>query len=164
MIATVMIPEERKSVLIGREGSVKERLERETRTRITVDAGVAIEGSNLDVMKARQVVRAIGRGFSPRRAFLLLDEDYQLTIISLEGETPNTVKRLFARVIGTGGKTRRKLEQDTGSLISVYGKTVAIIGRAAGLDAARSAVEQLLRGRSHGYVYKRLDRRKEKKL
>ncbi len=163
MIATVMIPDERKNVLIGKDGSIKKRLEEETSTKITVDIDVKIEGESLDVIKTQQIVRAIGRGFPPEKAFLLLDDDYQLTMISLTGETPNTVKRLMARVIGREGKTRRKIEEQTGTTISVHGKTVSVIGKSVGLDIARNAIEQLLRGRSHGYVYKRLDRTTRKK-
>ena len=36
MIETILIPDERKAVLIGRKGEVKEELESETRTRIRV--------------------------------------------------------------------------------------------------------------------------------
>lgn len=157
MIATVMIPEERKSVLIGKDGRVKKQLEEKTKTKVTVEFDVSIEGESLDVLKAQQIVKAIGRGFSPEKAFLLLDDEYQLNVISLSGETPNTIKRLFARVIGRQGKTRRKIEQCTEAYISVYGKTVSIIGKSSDLGVATRAIEQLLEGRSHGYVYKRLE-------
>jgi ribosomal RNA assembly protein len=157
MIATVMIPEERKSVLIGKDGIVKKFLEEKTKTKVTIELDVSIEGESLDVLKAQQIVKAIGRGFSPEKAFLLLDDEYQLNMISLSGETPNTIKRLFARVIGRQGKTRRKIEQCTGAYVSVYGKTVSIIGKSLELEAATKAIGQLLEGRSHGYVYRRLE-------
>lgn len=157
MIVTVMIPEERKSVLIGKEGSVKKLLEEKTKTKITIELDVSIEGESLNALKAQQIVKAIGRGFSPEKAFMLLDDEYQLNVISLSGESPNTIKRLFARVIGRQGKTRRKIEQCTGALVSVYGKTVSVIGKSSGLEAATRAIEQILEGRSHGYVYKRLE-------
>jgi len=157
MIATLMIPEERKSVLIGKNGEVKKLLEEKTKTKVTVELDVSIEGESLDVLKAKEIVKAIGRGFSPEKAFLLLDEEYQLNVISLSGETLNTIKRLFARVIGRQGKTRRKIEQCTGAFVSVYGKTVAVIGKSLEIEAATRAIEQILKGRSHGYVYRRLE-------
>lgn len=166
MISIVMIPDERKKILIGKNGYTRKRIEQKTKTTIEVGNDVKIEGESLDVMKTEQIVKAIGRGFTPRKALILLNDEYQLIIISLVGETPNTIKRLFARVIGRDGNARRRIERDTRTVVSVYGKTVAIIGKSNELDYARNAVEQILRGRSHGYVYKRLDcsKRKRQKL
>lgn len=163
MIVNVMIPDERKKILIGKDGSIKKNLEESTNTSITVRTDVAIEGESLDVIKAEQIVKAIGRGFSPEKALILLDDDYQFTMITLEGETVNTIKRLMGRVIGREGKTRRKIENSTGTLISVYGKTVSIIGKSNDLEAAKKAIEELLRGRSHGYVYKKIEYTRNKK-
>ncbi len=157
MIEEVNIPDERKGVLIGRDGSVRAELERQSRTRITITEGVVIEGNDpLMVMGAAEVVRAVGRGFSPDKAMLLLRDDYELRVVSLQGESEKAVKRLMARVIGRKGATRGILEHDTNCLISVYGKTVAIIGRSDGVPAAEEAVEDLLKGRSHSYVYAKL--------
>ncbi len=156
----VNIPDDRKGVLIGRDGSVKAELERQSRTRITITEGVVIEGDDpLMVMRTAEVVKAVGRGFSPERAMLLLGEDYELRIVSLQGESEKTIKRLMARVIGRRGATRRILEHDTNCLISVYGKTVAIIGKQDEVPAAEKAVEGILKGRSHGYVYAKLRKR-----
>jgi ribosomal RNA assembly protein len=163
MIEIVMIPDERKNVLIGKDGSVKKHIEKATNTKIIIEDGVVIEGESLDVIKAQQIVKAIGRGFSSTNALLLLDDEYQLIVISLIGETHNTIKRLFARVIGKDGRTRRKIEYSTGTLISVYGKTTSIIGKGKELQTAKNAVEQILQGRSHGYVYKRLGYAETKK-
>ena len=160
MIEEVNIPEERKGVLIGRDGSVKAELERQSRTRITITEGVVIEGDDpLMVMRAAEVVKAVGRGFSPERAMLLLGDDYEFRIVSLQGESDKTIKRLMARVIGRKGATRGILEHDTNCLISVYGKTVAILGKQDEVPAAEKAVENLLKGRSHGYVYAKLRKR-----
>jgi ribosomal RNA assembly protein len=156
MIEILRIPEKRKPVLIGKNGSVKKELEARTKTKITVGEDVQIYGDSLNVIKAKEIVKAIGRGFSPEKAFLLLDEDYQLYIISLERETGNTIKRVMARVIGKKGSARKRIEEQTGAWVSVYGKMVSIIGRAGELDSARHAVESLLSGRSHAYVYSRL--------
>ena len=66
-------------------------------------------------------------------------------------------------MIGKDGRTRRKIEHSTRTLISVYGKTVSIIGKGKELQTAKNAVEQILQGRSHGYVYKRLGYAEAKK-
>lgn len=164
MIKILLIPEERKSVLIGRNGKVRKAIEKKTNTKIAVavENDVTIEGEGLDVLNAEEIVKAIARGFSPQRAFILLDEEYQLNVITLNDEKYNTIKRLLARVIGRDGRTRRKIEQLTGSYVSVYGKTVSIIGKSEGMDTATRAIEQLLEGRSHGYVYRRMEKSREK--
>ncbi|UCD07889.1 MAG: RNA-processing protein [Candidatus Aenigmatarchaeota archaeon] len=158
VIKEIAIPEERKAVLIGKDGETKEEIESLTKTTITVSDGIMIKGEVENALKAKNIVEAIGRGFSPKHALRLIDEDCQLEIISLEGETDNTRKRLFGRVIGRKGATRKIIEQTTGCLLSVYGKTVSIIGTAREIDLARSAVEDLLEGRQHSYVYARLKR------
>ena len=159
MIQELNIPEERKAVVIGKNGNVKEDIEKRSHTSITVSDGIVIEGDDpLMVMKVSRVVRAIGRGFSPDKALLLLNEDYELKVINLRGETENTIKRLMARVIGRSGSTRKILEKRTNCLISVYGKTVSLIGKDEEIPIAERAVNDLLGGRSHGYVYSKLRR------
>jgi ribosomal RNA assembly protein len=159
----VKIPKERIPVLIGTEGSVKKQLEKRTSTKITVTDEIGIEGDTFDVMLAANVVKAIARGFSPENAFLLLDEEYELNVITLSGQGEKAVKRLMGRVIGRQGKTRKKIEESCGARISIYGKTVAIIAHTADLDTASRCVEMLLKGRTHGYAYHFLEGRKEKK-
>jgi len=69
----VRIPKERVAVLIGKKGKTKREIEERTGTRIEVDSEtgeVFITSTEktrdpLAVWKARDVVLAIGRGFSP---------------------------------------------------------------------------------------------------
>jgi len=49
----------------------------------------------------------------------------------------------------------------TGTEISVYGKTVAIIGLPEQVEIARKAVEMLIQGVPHETVYAFLDRKKK---
>jgi len=157
----VLIPHERVGVLIGKGGKVKEKLEKETSARITVDEQeVIIDCDDPGVLiKVAEVVKAIGRGFSPEDAFLLLKDDFELAVITLQGERHNTVKRLMARVIGKKGATRKIIEDETNCLLCVFGKTVAIIGTQPNLSRAEHAVEEIIRGRSHGYVYAKLKKK-----
>lgn len=159
MIDTVAIPEERKSVLIGKKGSIKNTIEKRTKTGIKINDIIEITGEALDVLKAKSIVKAIGRGFSPHRALLLLNEDYELIIINLGGETQNSLKRISSRLIGRKGFTRRKIEESTGAFVSVYGKTVGIIGTYQQASMARKAIEFIIEGRSHGFVYSRLEKK-----
>ena len=87
----VKIPKERIGVLIGPGGSVKKRIEAEAEVKLNIDSesgSVEILGrpNMSDPAKALQVqnlVLAIGRGFSPVRAFRLMEENQELEIIDL---------------------------------------------------------------------------------
>ena len=137
MILTVCIPEERKAVLIGRKGKIKKFIEKQTNTKIIINNNVEIKGSYAEkIYKAMEIVKAIGRGFSPETAFNLLDDENQLNIITLKSETKKTITRLMARVIGRNGSAKKKIEMFTDSHISVFGKTVAIISKWDKLDVA----------------------------
>ncbi|MBI4163931.1 MAG: RNA-processing protein [Candidatus Aenigmarchaeota archaeon] len=151
----VNIPEERRPILIGKDGETKKLIEKKTKTKIAIaDDEISVEGENQLV--TGEIIRAIGRGFSPQRALRLLDSDCILDVIQIKG-TQNKIKRLMSRVIGSDGRARRNIENMTGALISVYGKTVSIIGNYKEVEHARKGVEMLLKGHKHPYVYRHLE-------
>jgi ribosomal RNA assembly protein len=161
------IPEERIPVLIGERGSVKKDIEARTKTALSIeDTSVSIdsrdEGNGLNEMVAENIVLAIGRGFNPGIAFALTKEDYTLEIIHLReyGGTPNALERMKSRVIGEGGKARKTLEELTGTNISVYGKTISIIGSFDDVPVARDAVLRIIEGDRHSSVYRFLEKTK----
>lgn len=161
MIEIMRIPEERKGILIGKNGKVKDRIEDRTGTKLRVNDGIEIEGDDaIKVMIAKEIVTAIGRGFSPSNSLRLLDESFRLIVISLGNETKNTRERLFSRVIGTKGKAKRIIEKHTKTKICVYGKTVSIIGEWDCAERAKEAVEYLLEGKPHSFVYKMLEEKR----
>jgi len=49
----------------------------------------------------------------------------------------------------------------TGTYVSVYGKTVSIIGEIEHLQIAKEAVEMILKGSRHKTVYSFLERKKQ---
>jgi ribosomal RNA assembly protein len=154
MIESVVIPEERKAVLIGRDGRTRAAIEKKTGTRISVSDGIDIEGEPVKAYATARIVKAIGRGFTPKEAMLLLDEEYDFDIVSLRGETQKTIQRLMGRVIGRNGMTRKKIEEMTHTCICVYGKTVSIIGKPDCIATAREAVSALLSGAPHSVAYR----------
>ena len=165
MIEIVRIPEERKSVLIGKDGHVRQWIENSTGTAIKVSDAVEITGEDpLGVMKAKDIVTAIGRGFSPGAARRLLVEGCGIHVISLEGETLKKRKRLFGRVIGRAGMSREKIESETGASISVFGKTLSIIGLPDEIGPAERAVEELLAGKKHTWAYRKMQMEKPREL
>lgn len=161
------LPKERIAVLIGKKGEIKKRIEEETKTEIKIDSkegDIIIKGSDaLSLFNTREVITAIGRGFNPEIAELLLKGDYGLEIINITGFTGKSksiMTRLKGRVIGREGKSRKIIEELTECYISVYGKTIGIIGRPEDLVNARRAVESLLQGSPHANVYRWLEKRR----
>ena len=163
------IPQERIGVLIGPGGETKRRLEEITEIKVLIDSEtgeVTIDESGSKdaflAIKVRDIVSAIGRGFSEERAFRLLDEDSYFAVIDIKdyARTPARIAQMRARLIGTRGKTRRIVEDLTGADVSVYGHTVAIIADDVQLAIAQEAVEMLLRGSEHRTVYRFLERKR----
>ncbi len=164
------IPQERVAVLIGTEGKTKKIIEQLTHSKLDIskDGDVVILGSDaLLLYTAREMVRAIGRGFNPKIAEQLIKSDFALEIIDLNvvaGKNKTLMERLKGRVIGTKGKSREEIERLTGTSISVYGKTIGIIGEVEQVTLAREAVAMLLSGSMHKTVYHFLERKKKEQL
>ena len=160
------VPKNRVAVIIGKEGSVKKEIEESTKTKLNIDSkegDVFVSGEDgLGLYTAREIIRAIGRGFNPEVAKLLLKSEYIFEMVDLTefAGKSKTMLRLKGRVIGKEGKSRRLIEELTKCRISVFGKTISIIGLPESAAAARQAVESLLRGSTHANVYKWLEKRR----
>ncbi len=160
------IPKERIAILIGKKGKIKKQIESATKTKIKVDSkegDIAITGKDaLGLFNAREVIKAIGRGFNPEIASLMLKGDYLFETLNIKdyAKSKEIEKRLKGRIIGREGKSRKIIEELTETYISVYGKTVSIIGLPENIADARKALEMLLKGSSHGNVFKYLEKRR----
>lgn len=166
---TIRIPKDRIAALIGVKGKDKKELEEYSEAKISVDSqegDVVISGNDaVKLYSLREVILGIARGFSPDTAKLLFKADYMLEIINLKDyglDNKNKLARVKSRVIGTGGKARRVIEELTGTSISVYGKTISIIGECSKVPNAKRAVELLIKGSMHATVYKWLESQKRK--
>ena len=172
----IRIPADRIGVLIGPSGKTKKRIEATFQIDLTIDGetgnvDIKVKPDQTDVsvlFVARNMIRAIGRGFSPKNAFALINEDYDLIIMDIEeyvGRSKNAQGRVKGRIIGKEGKSRVMIEELTGCLVSVYGGTVSIIGPFEMLPVAKEAVEMLINGSFHKTVWNHLYayRRKMKK-
>ncbi len=170
------IPHERVGVLIGPKGKVKRRIEGSFGVTLEIDSEsgsveVSLNPGSKDasvILTVQNIVKAIGRGFSPRRAEMLAKEDYDLHIIDLcdyVGDSKNAIARVRGRIIGKNGRSRALIEELTNTMISVYGDTVAVIGNVENLGVAREAVMKLVNGSFHKTVWNFLYayRRKMKK-
>jgi ribosomal RNA assembly protein len=108
------------------------------------------------------LVKAIGRGFSPERALIILDDDLvMLDVLDLSKitNTKSDMERIKGRIIGKDGRSREIMERLSGSKVSVFGKTVAILGYPEQIRVARTAIEMLLDGAPHGNVYSFLEKK-----
>jgi ribosomal RNA assembly protein len=160
----VKIPLDRVGVLIGPEGKAKARIERSLGVDLEIesDAGnvtITLSPGQDDVsvlFTAANIVKAVGRGFSPPRAMRLSEEGWDLSIMDLEeyvGTSRSAQERVKGRIIGKAGRSREIIEELTETQISVYGGTVAIVGHVEALPAAMEAVGMLIRGSFHKTVW-----------
>lgn len=161
------IPNDRIAILIGKSGSVKSKIEESCRVMLDVDGATGEilvrstgDAEKTNPFKAVEIVMAIGRGFSPEVAMTLLKNQNTLHVIDLKefaGRSKSGIERIKGRLIGEGGRARRNMENLSGTSISVYGKTVSVIGSADRLRLAVDAVASISKGSMHGAVYGRLE-------
>lgn len=167
----VRIPRDRVGVLIGPKGKTKRQLEKASGLRFDVDSDQnevilhdEVEGTDpLMVLKMQDIVRAVGRGFSPEHAMRLFSDDAYLEILDIHdfvGKHKQHVRRVAARIIGAEGKTRRIIEEQTACDLAIYGHTVAIIGDMEQMPTALQAVEMILRGSEHASMYRYLENKR----
>lgn len=168
----IRIPRDRVGVLIGKKGKTRRRLERIADVKIKVDSKtgeVTVKGGKdtdpITFMRLMKVIKAIGRGFDPDTALKLLQDDYYLEVINLrEYLNRNAIRRQKARLIGTKGSARKKLETLTDTDIRIYGDTVSIIGDYESVNLAKRAVSRLaIEGSPHSVVFRELELERKRK-
>lgn len=116
---------------------------------------VEIESDDpLKIVRFKEVVKAFGRGFDVDVALNLLDEEFYLEIIGIEVKSKDRITVLKGRVIGRGGRTKKAIEKFSEAKISIYGKTISIIGRWDEVVIAKEAVNLILSGSKHTTVYR----------
>ena len=163
----IRIPNDRIAVLIGKSGRVKAQIEDACSVTLDIDGNtgeVVIKSagdiSKIQPFKAMEIVTAIGRGFSPENAMTLLKGENALHVIDLRefaGKSHANVERIKGRIIGESGRARRNMENLSSTHISVYGKTVSIIGDSSKLRLAVDAISSISSGSMHGAVYGKLE-------
>jgi ribosomal RNA assembly protein len=169
----IKVPGERIGVLIGRKGTVIDRIKQECRVNVEIESEsgnvrVGYDSRSLIVgnpFKALEIISAIARGFSPERAFKLLNEDFVFQLLDIRdyvGNSQSSMNRLRGRIIGERGKSRRTIEELSGADVSVYGHTVGFIGVFEAIKVAVEAIILLSRGSSHRIVYAMLQNYRRK--
>ncbi|OGS40841.1 MAG: RNA-processing protein [Euryarchaeota archaeon RBG_13_31_8] len=160
----VRIPLDRIGVLIGQKGETKKDIEAISGIKLKIDSvqgEVEIDDHEakdpLVSLKIENVIKAIGRGFSPQNAIKLVDDFADFFIFDLHdyvGKKESHLRRLKSRIIGKEGKTKRVLEELTGAKISIYGHTVAIISDLERMNILKKSIDMLLTGSKHATVYR----------
>ena len=168
----VRIPRERVGVRIGKKGETKQGIEERSQVILEIDSEsgeVVINDQHandpLMVLKIEDIVRAIGRGFSPGHAFRLFGEDVEFFVFDIYDYVAKKaahLTRVKSRVIGRHGKTKRVIEGLTGADIAVYGHTIAVIAGFESMDIAKKAIDMLLSGSEQPTVYRFLEREMKK--
>ena len=167
----VRIPVERIAVLIGPKGSTKNKIEDLTDTKLIIDSNsgdviIIIDEEELEdpisLWKARDMVKAIGRGFSPQKAYDINKPSYGFDLLQLRdfvGTSTNALREVKSRLIGKNGRTRNIIEQTASSYISIFGNTVGIISEQRILKIVREGIIKLINGSKQSTVYKFLEER-----
>ena len=155
---------DRVGALIGHKGETKKDLEEKLGLKIDIDSktgDVTIDDHDvkdpLIVIKMENIIKAVGRGFSPEKAVLLLGDNSDFFVFDLHdyvGKKEAHLRRLRSRVIGREGKTKKVLEELTDSKISVYGHTIGIISDVMKMNILKKSVDMLLTGSKHASVYR----------
>ena len=170
----ILIPVDRVGVLIGKSGKIKTKIEKICSVSLTIDGQTGetvIKGvgdvENIMPFKAEEIVMAIGRGFSAENAMRLVQEETSLHVMDLRqfaGRSSAQIERIKSRIIGESGRVRKNIEDLSGAKVSVYGRTVAIIGDGTQLKSAVNAITSISSGSTHGKVYNDLQesRRRQK--
>lgn len=165
-IGNIKVPFNRLGAIIGKNGSVKDSIEKIGDVKIDIDSDdgtVTLFQKNdaIKAMMALNVIQAIARGFNPEKAMLLFNENMQLIIISIKDYAKKNSKRITeikGRLIGRDGHTREIIEEVTRTYISISGNTVSIIGDLISIQYSREAIDMLLQGRKHKTVYAYLEK------
>jgi ribosomal RNA assembly protein len=155
------INKRRLPVVIGNNGSTKKDLERKCNVSLDIEsssAEIIISSNNYyNVYISKKIINAIARGFSPEHAFKLLNDNFNLDIISIKdftGKNEKRINQIKGRVIGKDGKFKIYLETKFGCFISVFGNTVSIISRSEDINSIREIIEVLLKGQKHTSAFK----------
>lgn len=166
----IKIPKERVGVLIGKNGATKSKIERYLGIHLDVESDEGLvtitipenPKDPLAVLKIKNIVTAIGRGFSPRDALYLLEDTMLLQILDLSQMdlTEKARQRQKGRIIGRDGRMKTSIEKNLSVKISIYGKTVAIIGERESVTLAKTLIERLISGTPHSAIFHMLEKKK----
>ncbi|MEM2727293.1 MAG: KH domain-containing protein [Archaeoglobaceae archaeon] len=160
----IEIPEDRIGAVLGKEGENKRKIEEKCGCRISVSKNiVTVEcPDSLSLMKVKNVLNAIARGFSAEISMKLIDNE-ELVFESIDLSqllSEKAMQRILGRIIGKEGVMRKQIEDMLDVNLSIYDKFVSIIGEFENVAIAREAINMLINGAQHSTVIKFMERKK----
>lgn len=154
MIDFVRIPEDRMKLLKA-DPRIQKKLTEMCDCKFNLAEDVEIDSDDsLKIFRAKEVLKAFGRGFYIDDALALLDESFYLEVIEIGSKLKDRITVLKGRVIGKEGRTKKIIEKISQAKLSIYGKTISIIGRWDEVQVAKEAIDLILSGSMHSTVYR----------
>lgn len=128
---------------------------------IDKDRGLlTVNGSPDKVIKVSDAVRLLLDGVSLRRVErYFLNDEYYVEIDLRDTLKPREIERTLARIIGSNGSFKRKIEEITNADLVVRDSKVVIVGSYSAIEPARLAVEEIILGKPQSVVIRNLERR-----
>ncbi|MBU1135925.1 MAG: KH domain-containing protein [Nanoarchaeota archaeon] len=161
-----MISENFEKKNIGKIIRNKKKLEKNLKVKIKrIQNQVFIEGDEIDVYLAENVIYAISVDFPINIALLLLNEDYVLENIPIKSIlNKGNLFRTKSRIIGKQGKTLKILEELSNCYFKLSDNTVSIIGPSENIKDAVTALKSLIYGSKQSNVYSYLEKQRKKQF
>lgn len=140
-------------------------LEQALNVRISLQGKtLQFEGPALAEYEASLVFEAIEFGFSIRQALQLKNDDIIFRRIHIRDHTRRkNLNEVRARVIGTRGKTRRVVEHVSQCMVIVHDSEVGLLGNVHEIEAAETALINLIKGTKQSNVYRYLERQNSRR-
>lgn len=160
----IEVPEDRVGAILGKEGENKRKIEEKCGCKIYVTKNIVTVDcpDSLTLMKVKNVITAIARGFSAEIVMKLIDnEDLVFESIDLSQLIPEkAMQRILGRIIGKEGIMRKQIEDLLNVKLCIYDKYVSIIGDFESVTIAREAINMLINGAQHSTVIKFIERKR----
>ncbi|MBX4196312.1 hypothetical protein KW805_01865 [Candidatus Pacearchaeota archaeon] len=151
------------TLLFERTGEIrrtKDELEQKLGVKITVvGRKVTIEGDALEEYEASIILDAISFGFSAKKALALKEEDMIFRKIPIRNFTRRKdLREVKSRIIGSEGKTKKTVETIAGCQLVIQQNSVGVIGSSEAVDAAETAIVNIIKGSKQANAYQYLER------
>jgi ribosomal RNA assembly protein len=152
-----------RNVIVENMGKVRRAVPGiENKVKVKIGFGkdsVSVKGSELNEYLVERIIQAIDFGFMTDDALLLLNEDFVLEFVEVKEHTRRkNLKDVRARIIGTGGKARKTIENLTGAEIVINGNSVGVIVDSDHMEMVVQGIESLIQGAKHGNVFAYLEK------
>ena len=145
---------------IGKIRKAKEMLEKKLNIKINI-TGKKIEfsGGAIEEYEAEKILRAIDFGFTIPKAMLIKEQELEFDIIHIKNYSrKQDLRPVRARIIGREGRTRKTLENISGSYLKINDGEVGAIGNIESIENVKTAITKLIRRTKQANTYRYLEK------